>query len=430
MACRGGGAEKIAWDLFRGLEAEGHLVRLGVGFKNSDAPHVFEIKRNPWLKFWEQRRERWLEEGLPVLPRVAHWLAQIGDVRNCTSQWFGREPMHYPGCANLVEQSGIDPQVVHFHNLHGGYFDLRALQELSGKKTVFVTLHDMWMLTGHCAHAFGCTKWQDGCAKCGSIGIYPSIKRDKASRNWKRKREIYRKSKLHLATPCAWLMDHAKSSILMEGVVSYRVIPNGVNTNIFKPMDVAAARKILNIPENVALLLFCGKYTKSNPWKDYAVLYRAMMCLKNKYGGQALLVCLGEGGKPEQIGNIGIRHCDFENDPAKVALFYQAADVYLHPAKADTFPTTVIEAQACGVPVIGSAVGGIPEQIADGETGFIMRSGDSDAWAEKIAWLLDHVEERKKMGALAAKRAASMYSLSRMTNSYIDWYNDALAGAA
>src|SRR5690606_33473914 len=59
-----------------------------------------------------------------------------------------------------------------------------------------------------------------------------------------------------------------------------------------------------------------------------------------------------------------IRFVGYQSEPRIVACFYQAADLYLHAAKADTFPTTILEALACGLPVVATAVGGIPEQVS------------------------------------------------------------------
>ena len=92
-----------------------------------------------------------------------------------------------------------------------------------------------------------------------------------------------------------------------------------------------------------------------------------------------LCIALGETAPSEQIGDIEIRFVPYQKDPEQVARYHQAADIYIHPARADTFPTTIIEALACGTPVVATAVGGIPEQIVEGKTGFLVPVGDAGA---------------------------------------------------
>src|SRR5262249_10828825 len=128
-----------------------------------------------------------------------------------------------------------DIDIVHAHNLHGYYFDLRILPELSGKIPLVLTLHDAWLLSGHCAHSFDCMRWQIGCGQCPDLSIYPPIKRDATSFNWRRKQQIFAQSKLYITTPSEWLMRRAQASILAPAIQDARVIPNGVDLGIFRP---------------------------------------------------------------------------------------------------------------------------------------------------------------------------------------------------
>jgi glycosyltransferase involved in cell wall biosynthesis len=109
-----------------------------------------------------------------------------------------------------------------------------------------------------------------------------------------------------------------------------------------------------------------------------------------------------------------------------VARYYHAADIYLHAARADTFPNTILEALACGTPVIATAVGGIPEQIIDGETGFLTRPGDAADMAEKIIQLLENDDLLHKMGIAAGKYAQINFSSERMVNDYLNFYQEVL----
>ena len=106
-----------------------------------------------------------------------------------------------------------------------------------------------------------------------------------------------------------------------------------------------------------------------------------------------------------------------------VARFYQAANIYLHAAKADTFPNVVLEALACGTPVVATAVGGIPEQVKDGVTGFLVASGDAEAMAKHIMMLFTDDALRRQFSLNAAHDGRKRFDLNRQVNAYVEWYH-------
>ena len=111
----------------------------------------------------------------------------------------------------------------------------------------------------------------------------------------------------------------------------------------------------------------------------------------------------------------------------KLAKYYQAANVYVHGAKAEAWGLTITEAMACGLPVVASAVGGIPDQVADGQCGFLVPIGDADLLASRIEILiLDHWK-RESMGLSACTRAHAEFGLNRMTESYLNFYASIIA---
>jgi glycosyltransferase involved in cell wall biosynthesis len=319
------------------------------------------------------------------------------------------------------------PDIVHCHNLHGSYFDLRALPWLSQQVPTILTLHDAWLLSGHCAHSFDCERWKTGCGDCPDLTIYPAIKRDATAYNWQRKRDIYKKSRLYIATPSHWLMRKVKQSILAPAIVEARVIPYGVDLTIFHPGDRREARAALGIPQGAKMLLFVSHATRSNPWKDYATLEAAVERVAERLPDERIiLVCLGEERKSGSIERAEVWFIGYRKDPATVARFYQAADIYLHAAKADTFPNTVLEAIACGTPVVATAVGGIPEQGEVGVTGFLVSPGDAQAMAESIIMILTDDTLRVRLGYSAAENAQKHFDLNRLVDDYVGWYREIL----
>jgi glycosyltransferase involved in cell wall biosynthesis len=139
-----------------------------------------------------------------------------------------------------------------------------------------------------------------------------------------------------------------------------------------------------------------------------------------------VVVALGAAQPPQPLSSLAIHYLPFQADPAAVARCYQAADVYIHAARADTFPTAVIEALACGVPVVATAIGGIPEQIAPGRTGLLTPPGDAIALASAIAQLLSDATLRQRLGWQAHEEAKQRFALDRQVTAYLDWYAEVI----
>ena len=138
------------------------------------------------------------------------------------------------------------------------------------------------------------------------------------------------------------------------------------------------------------------------------------------------LIVLGSEAREERIGQAQVRFLPFDPDPAHTTRWYRAADVVLHAARTDNFPNTVLEAQACGRPVVATAVGGVPEQIVEGRTGFLTPPGDAAAMAARIQQLLDDPELRRQMGAAALDHARHNFGLEAQADAYLHWYEEIL----
>ena len=300
---------------------------------------------------------------------------------------------------------------------------MRALPLLSQTIPLVITLHDAWLLSGHCAHSLGCERWKTGCGHCPDLALPPGIRRDSTAYNWKRKRNIYQGSRLHIITPSQWLMDKVQQSILTAGIISAKVIPNGVDLSIFHKSYPDKAS--LGLPYDENILLFSADGIRKNVYKDYQTLKLAIQKLADK-NRKITFVALGEAGSDEYVGNAKINFLSYKKDPEKVAQYYQAADIYIHASKADTFPTSVIEALACGTPVVATSVGGIPEQIIDGKTGFLTPEGDPHGMSEKLEQLLDDKELRKRMGQAAEQDARERFDLNDQVDEYLSWYQEIL----
>lgn len=437
----GGGAESVATRLLRGYEQAGHQSWLAVGRINGQAeegihriPHGYGI----WGKGLGtvSERARGLIGTVRGSGRLAKFLDHVSRPPSTINWWRGNEDFSFPGTDKLLSLTAERPDIIHAHNLHGGYFDLRMLPQLSTAVPFILNPHDAWLMSGHCAHSFDCERWKTGCGECPDLELYPAIRKDGSAANWETKRQIYARSRLYVSTACQWLMDKVERSIVLPGIIESKVIPYGVETELFCPGNKDEARRELDIPEDAVVLLFVSRYLRTNRWKDYPTLEKALQLVASRgEGNRILFLGLGDEAPPRDLGNVQVRFVPFENVKSRVARYYQAADVYLHPAKVDTAPQTVVEAMACGIPVIASAVAGIPEQVKslgpaafgpDEATGILVPQGDAEAMAEAIFELSSDPALRQRLGHNARQDALVRFDVRRYVAGFLKWFEEIL----
>jgi len=421
---QGGGAAQLALNLVEEINAAGHKARLGVRAMTGTSEQVFEIDNDGARHGWARLCAKALRQsgGGQRLARV------LGRPWSSARILLGHEDFDFPGTWHLLDDPSKRPDLIHLHNLHGHYFDLRALPWLSLQIPTVVTMHDAWLVSGHCSHGFACERWRTGCGQCPDLSIYPAIRRDASAYNWRRKRRIYSQSRLHVVAPSQWLMQKAKDSMLAPAMDSSRVIPHGIDLSIFRAGDRAQSRMDLGLRQDGTILLFAAKGIRNNMAKDYPTMRHSFEILSGQRRQNRLLfLALGEEGPSEYIGASELRFIAHSSDRLALAKYYQAADLYVHGAKAEAWGLTITEAMACGLPVVASAVGGIPDQVTDGQGGFLIPGGDAARMAERIGNLLDDESMRVDMGRRACQRAEREFGMDRMTRDYLNFYEDILA---
>lgn len=435
-ADHGGGAAAVAHDLHHGYAARGHRAWRVVGHKHTADRHVLVLPDDDRPAFrltgysalqaaLRNLAGRFPDRGFGLASRALR-LATHPAARRARDG--GHEDFDFPGTRALLGLNGREPDIIQAHNLHGGFFDLRQLEAISARVPTVVTLHDMWMLTGHCAHSLGCGRWISGCGQCPDLTLDPAIRRDATAANWRGKQAIYARSRLHVAVPSRWLRDRVIQSMLGPHVRDLRVIPNGIATSVFHPADRRAARRALGLPADQRIVLLTTG-SRGSMWKDDRTL-RATMARVHAHAPTAatLFIAVGRESAVSDAGPARTRSIPFQRDPRVMARYYQAADLYLHAARADTFPLAVLESMGCGTPVIATDVGGISEQIEAGcDTGVLVSEGDAEAMAgAAIALLLDD-GARHALGERAAARTRTAFDVDRQVGAYLDWFQELVA---
>lgn len=368
--------------------------------------------------------ESYIAYGRNVNPSQSH-LIKIGTKMDfylhiLGSRIFGRHGLFSTRATkNLVRtiDEMIKPDVIHIHNIHGYYLNYKVLLEyLSSKQyPVIITMHDCWTFTGHCAHFVGnnCYKWQTCCQGCPAIKRYPSSIIDSTKRNYDLKRYLFKSiSNLTMVPVSYWISDFIPKSILKGTKV--RTIHNGVDIETFKPKnDADEIKDRYNIPKEKFIILGVA-----NIWVEHRGL-KEFYKVQQMLGDDFVTILVGmRGEKKLPKGFVGIKRTD---SASELASLYSVADVYMNPTWSDTFPTTNLEALACGTPVITFRTGGSPEAV-DSKTGVVVEQGDVKGL---IAAILN-MKNNPLSSADCRKRAEEHFDKDKCFEKYFELYESVL----
>ncbi len=171
----------------------------------------------------------------------------------------------------VAEIKAIDPDIIHLHWLGAGFLRVETLRRL-GKPLIW-TLHDSWAFTGGCHVPYACKRYQQSCGACPVLGS--SREGDLSRWTWNRKERAWRDLNLTVVTPSRWLADCARSSSLFRDL-RVEVIPNGLDTGMFKPGDKEQARKLLGLPKDKKIILFGAVRGTTDPNKGFHLLTKAL----------------------------------------------------------------------------------------------------------------------------------------------------------
>jgi glycosyltransferase involved in cell wall biosynthesis len=281
------------------------------------------------------------------------------------------------------------------------------------------TLHDMNPITGGCHHACGCRRFTDHCGMCPQL---PTRRpKDFSNAAWKRKSHAYRdlsQTRNRIVTPSRWLANEVRRSSLMSNL-EVEVIPYGLDTEVFQPRDRLQARQMLGVPADAHVLLFVAQWL-ADSYKGMATLVEALAKLKDDR--KLFLLVLGRGEAVEK-SQIPSRFLGSITEDERLSFVYSAADLFLLPSLEDNFPNTALEALACGLPVVGSKVGGIPEIVREGETGILFGRGHAEALAQAIQRVLPEHEQLRRMSANCRNTVLKEYTLEIQAQRYLDLYD-------
>lgn len=323
---------RICTDLAEELEKRGHKVKIAYG--RGQVPKRYEKYA--------------LKIGNNLSVRLHAIYARIFDASGYGS---------YLATKRLIRWiKKYDPDVIHLHNLHGYYLNLPLLFNYlkgCGKRVVW-TLHDCWPITGHCCYFdyCKCMKWKSCCGHCPQKREYPqSLLLDRSLNNLSDKKQLFTGiANMTLVTPSKWLASYIHESYL--SCYEIDVIHNWVNSKTFYPHK--------------------GNFKKEKSIKGKMIIGVAAIWDKRK-GLEDLIKLNGLINPEDRIVIVGLTKQQIEKLPLSIiginrtenvqvlADIYASADIYVNTSLEDNYPSTNLEAIACGTPVVSYDTGGCGE---------------------------------------------------------------------
>lgn len=390
-----GGAAKVAKELNERLnEREGVDADLLVGDKETESDDVINLK-----------------QGL-VERTLTHAIERVLSLDGLGAPTSLTVP-------RMVSKQDYD--IVHLHNIHGGYFNFLNVPRLIGSVPLVWTLHDMWPFTGNCTFSFDCERFTGSCGSCPHLDDYPPIRFDTTQLLLSLKTRLFDAGEVTMVGNSDWTTRHVVESRLKN--VETTTINNGIDVERYAPRPPPVARSKFDIdPGKKTVLFISGNLGDKRKGASY--LARALD--HAGAGKDVALLAVGGGILPnEYIPDAVDVHTPGYVSPDKMPFAYSAADVCAIPSFGETFPLTSLEAMACETPVVAFAVGGLTEQLNE-DVGWLVEPGDAEELAAVLKEVMTDEEIVEAKSGRARNRVQSQFSSTGMVESYLDLYEERL----
>lgn len=324
-----------------------------------------------------------------------------------------------------ARSSRLTPDVINLHWVNAGYVQVETLSKL--KRPIVWSLHDMWAFTGGCHYTQDCKAYTQSCGNCPQLGSQKAY--DLSRWVWNRKQKAWKNLDITIVALSAWLKACVQSSPLFSDK-RIELIPNGLDTQTFKPLNKRFAREVLGLPAEKKIVLFGATNATSDQRKGFQYLQSALQALNSStIAGDLELAVFGairnsqspEFGLPTHyLGNF--------SDDLSLTLIYSAADVFVLPSVQDNLPNTIMEAIACGVPCVAFKIGGMPDLIEHQKNGYLAQPFAIDDLAKGIVWTLDN-SRHQNLSAYARHKTELEFDYTLQARRYQTLFSDLVQSA-
>lgn len=335
------------------------------------------------------------------------------------------------GMRSMLPISGItllwrsifrNADVVHLQIVHGvSFFSLLLVPYISHTRRTVWTIHDPWLMSGHCIYSLECERWKTGCGGCPDLTLPFPVLWDSTAPAWKIKRWVMSRADVTLVVASHWMQERVQQSPILSDLPC-RVIPLGLDLEKFRPKDRGECRARFNIPADAHVLAF--RYTgEGDRFKGWPYIREALNDLDLKKPIYVIII-----QKKGAAGFLDKRFTCIElgwsEDYETVIDALNAADIFLMPSVAEAFGMMAVESMACGTPVIVFEGTSLPSVIHAPDGGVAVAYKDTHALTHAIEDLLGDQERYDTMVQRGLEIVRNEYSVDKYLKSHIDLYNE------
>lgn len=319
---------------------------------------------------------------------------------------------------------GFRPDVISLHNLHSAEWDIEIVEAALTRAPVVWTLHDMWPLTGSCALPGECRRFASSCDRsCPQAGQEGTLPRAMIPAAHRRRRHLFgSQPPLVLVAPSRWMSARAEQIDRCRPLT--RRITHGLDLEVFHPLEREAARRLIGLPNDGLPVLLTSGHSLRVGRKGLRDLVEVLSSMRM----EVRLLVLGEADAMAAQSTLDIVFLGRVFGDRLLPLLYGAADVLVHPSRVENLPLVIQEAMACGRPVVGCAVGGVPEMIVDGETGWLAAEPSKVGLSEALSRAFSARGSWTEIGETARRVAEASYSQVTQRSRYETLFRGMLEG--
>jgi len=408
-----GGAARAAYRLHQGLQTTNISSQMLVQTKHSDHPGVVAVNKAAGIG----QAVTSLRTAIDHLP-LKRYSSRTG--ATLSVQWLPE---------NLEKKvAELNPDVVNLHWINSGFLKIETLARLG--KPILWTLHDMWPFTGGCHYNQTCDRYQLTCGSCPQLGS--SYQKDLTYKTWQRKSTAWEDIDLTVVALSSWLGECAANSSLFRGR-NIEIIPNGIDTKKYRPIDSTVARGLLNLPTNRRLILFGSLNAADDRRKGFQLLEPALKRLSKTSWRDKVEVVIFGASNPDQGTSVSTEfglnthYLGTLNDDLSLALAYSAADIFVLPSIQENLANTVMESLACGTPCVAFDIGGMPDLIEHKRNGYLVKPYKTEDLIGGITWILDDTERYQRLRNRAREKVEKEFTLEIQGQRYEKLFSEVVS---
>lgn len=361
-----------------------------------------------------------LDSFLPhnLLYRTFDWIATKvkNKIQHAKWNWYPNRSTLFMSDLRSTRNGGaldkLDYDVLHLHWINKRFINLT---ELPKNKPIVWTLHDSWPFTGVCHVPYDCRGYEKECGCCPML--CSNFANDLSREVWCGKAVAYKNLDLHIVTPSRWLADCARRSSLFRNV-DIRVIPNGLDTEMFCPGDRESACKTLCLDATKKYVLYGAVNALTDENKGFRYLKNALE--QTFWSEDVELIVIGANGKMPEMKNIKAHVFGYIGGEQLVAA-YRAAEVMVVPSLSENLSCAIMEALSCGTPVCCFNIGGNGDMVEHIVNGYLAKEKDGSDLALGIQECIAHSAE---WGATARESVVEKYAVDVVAKQYVELYKE------